>query len=164
MLNINIRPVKLQDFRDISRIRKMAGVMENILATPEEPEEKVKNKIENITENDYWYVAEANGQVIGVAILNRYSNQRKSHAAQISIMVDANFHSQGIGTALMRKLINLSDNILGLKRLELFVFIDNQKAIDLYKKFGFKVEGKQKYSALKNGKYTDELMMARIVC
>ena len=79
-------------------------------------------------------------------------------------MVDANFHSQGIGTALMRELINLSDNILGLRRLELFVLGDNQKAIDLYKKFGFKVEGKQKYSALKNGKYTDELMMARIVC
>lgn len=71
MLNINVRPVELQDFHDISRIRKMAGVMENILATPEEPEEKIKSKIENITENDYWYVAEANGQVIGVAILNR---------------------------------------------------------------------------------------------
>jgi putative acetyltransferase len=88
--------------------------------------------------------------------------QGKKHVAQISIMVDKDYHSQGIGTALMKELINLSDNILDLKRLELFVFVDNKKAINLYEKFGFKEEGVQKYSALKNGKYTDELMMARI--
>ncbi|MGL5823080.1 MAG: hypothetical protein ACRCYE_15860 [Sarcina sp.] len=43
------------------------------------------------------------------------------------------------------------------------VFIDNKKAIKLYEKFGFVKEGVQKYSALKNDVYTDELMMARII-
>lgn len=162
MIDINIRPVELQDYTDISRIRKMAGVMENILASPEESEKKIKNKIINITENDYWYIAELNGQVVGVAILNRYGNPRKKHVGQITIMVDKNYHSQGIGNALMKELINLSDNILGLRRLELFVFVNNKKAINLYEKFGFKEEGVQKYSALKNGEYADELMMARI--
>ena len=37
----------------------------------------------------------------------------------------------------MKELINLSDNIIKLKRLELQVFADNEKAIKLYKKFGF---------------------------
>lgn len=162
MFEINIRPVELQDYTDISRIRKMDGVKENILATSEEPEDKIKNKIISITENDYWYVAELNGHVVGLAILNRYGNSRKKHVAQISIMVDKNYHSQGIGNALMNKLINLSDNILKLKRLELFVFIDNEKAINLYKKYGFTKEGVQQCSALKNGMYADEMMMARI--
>lgn len=62
----------------------------------------------------------------------------------------------------MNELIDLSDNILRLKRLELFVFIDNEKAINLYKKYGFTKEGVQQCSALKNGMYTDEMMMARM--
>lgn len=116
----------------------------------------------NITPNNYWFVAEEDGKVIGVAILNRHNNPRKSHVAFITIIVDSKYHSKGIGTLLMKELINFSDNIIKLKRLELQVFADNKKAINLYKKFGFIKEGIQKYSALKNGVFTDELMMARI--
>ena len=46
--------------------------------------------------------------------------------------------------------------------LELCVFRDNYKAINLYKKFGFKEEGIKIKSALKNGEYADEIIMARI--
>lgn len=162
-MGLNIRPVRLEDFWDISRIRKMDGVMENILANPDESEEKVISKIMNITKNDYWFIAELDEIVVGLATLNKYVNPRKNHAAQMSIMVDSNYHSKGIGTALMEELTRVSDSILKLKRLELFVFADNKKAIGLYKKFGFQVEGVQKYSALKNGVYADELMMARIL-
>lgn len=77
-------------------------------------------------------------------------------------MVDSDYHSKGIGSLLMKELINLLDNIIKLKRLELQVFADNKKAIKLYRKFGFVEEGVQKYSAIKNDVYTDELMMARI--
>lgn len=159
---INIRAVKVDDYIDISKIRKMDGVKDNILSTSDEPAEKMKNKIMSITSNDFWFVAEDNCKVIGVSILNRHSNPRKKHVASITIMVDSNYHSKGIGTLLMKELINLSDNIIKLKRLELQVFADNKKAIKLYKKFGFVEEGVQKYSAIKNDIYTDELMMARI--
>lgn len=159
---INIRHVKVEDYIDISKIRKMDGVKDNILATSDEPAEKIKNKIMNITSNDFWFVAEDNHKVIGVSILNRHSNSRKKHVASITIMVDSNYNSNGIGTLLMKELINLSDNVIKLKRLELQVFADNEKAIKLYKKFGFVKEGVQKYSAIKNGVYTDELIMARI--
>ncbi|WP_297637427.1 GNAT family N-acetyltransferase [uncultured Clostridium sp.] len=161
-MDINIRSVKVDDYIDISKIRKMEGVENNILATSDEQTEKMKSKIMNITPNDFWFVAEKDGKVIGVSILNRYSNPRKKHVASITVMVDSDYHSKGVGTLLMKELIKLSDNILKLKRLELQVFIDNENAIKLYKKFGFVKEGLQKYSALKNDVYTDELMMARI--
>lgn len=144
-MDINIRPVKLEDYIYISKIRKMNGVKDNILSTPDEPEEKMKNKIMNITSNDYWFVAEEDRRVIGVAILNRHSNPRKSHVASITIMVNGEYHSKGIGTLLMKELINLSDNIIKLKRLELQVFADNERAINLYRKFGFIEEGVKKW-------------------
>ena len=160
--SINIRPVELNDYVSLSRIRKMDGVMENILATSDEPLDKVKNKILNRTNNDFWFVAEIDHAVVGTAILNRCSNPRKNHVGSLTIMVDKGYQKKGIGMALMKELINLSDNVLKLKRLELFVLADNEIAINLYKKFGFVIEGVQKYSAIKNGEFCDELMMARI--
>lgn len=43
-MDTNIRPVKLEDYIYISKIRKIDGVKDNILSTPDEPEEKIKDK------------------------------------------------------------------------------------------------------------------------
>lgn len=158
-----VREVELDDYRDISQIRKMEGVMENILATPEEPAGRVRNKILNLTEDDFWYVAEDMGQVVGLVMLKRYSNARKKHVGVIGLMVDRNYQGKGIGNLLLEKIIKLADYSLGIKRLELNVFSDNERAIKLYEKHGFKIEGIQKYAAIKNDNYSDELMMARVI-
>jgi putative acetyltransferase len=39
--------------------------------------------------------------------------------------------------------------------MELGVFTDNEKAINMYKSLGFEIEGTKKYSIIKNGKYAD---------
>jgi len=49
-----------------------------------------------------------------------------------------------------------------LVRVELTVFTDNERAIHLYEKFGFVKEGVKRLAAIRNGKYEDVLMMARI--
>lgn len=48
-----------------------------------------------------------------------------------------------------------------LVRLELGVFIDNERAINLYKSLGFVIEGTKKHAIIRNGKYEDEHIMAR---
>ena len=139
----------------------MPGVMENILSNKDEEEELIKEKIINRGKNQYWYVAEENGKVIGLGILMNHGNLRKKHVGVITLMVNSDYQNKGIGSLLMDKLINLSES-LNIIRLELCVFRDNYKAINLYKKFGFKEEGIKVKSALKNGEYIDEIMMARI--
>jgi L-phenylalanine/L-methionine N-acetyltransferase len=47
-------------------------------------------------------------------------------------------------------------------RLELDVFADNQRAIALYRKFGFVHEGTHQAYALRDGAYVDSLSMARL--
>lgn len=160
-MNLNIRDIKIEDYKEISKIRKMPGVMENILSNKDEEEELIKEKIINRGKNQYWYVAEENGKVIGLGILMNHGNLRKKHVGVITLMVNSDYQNKGIGSLLMDKLINLSESI-NIIRLELCVFRDNYKAINLYKKFGFKEEGIKVKSALKNGEYADEIMMARI--
>ena len=160
-MSLRIRDIKIEDYKEISKIRKMPGVMENILSNKDEEEELIKEKIINRGKNQYWYVAEENGKVIGLGILMNHGNLRKKHVGVITLMVNSDYQNKGVGNLLMDKLINLSES-LNIIRLELCVFRDNYKAINLYKKFGFKEEGIKVKSALKNGEYIDEIMMARI--
>ena len=160
-MSLRIRDIKIEDYKEISKIRKMPGVIENILSNKYEEEELIKEKIINSGKNQYWYVAEENGKVIGLGILMNHGNLRKKHVGVITLMVNSDNQNKGVGSLLMDKLINLSES-LNIIRLELCVFRDNYKAINLYKKFGFKEEGIKVKSALKNGEYIDEIMMARI--
>ena len=160
-MNLNIRDIEIEDYKEISKIRKMPGVMENILSNKDEEDELIKEKIINRGNNQYWYVAEEDGKVLGLGILMNHGNLRKKHVGVITLMVNSDYQNKGVGSLLMDKLINLSESI-NIIRLELCVFRDNYKAINLYKKFGFKEEGIKVKSALKNGEYIDEIMMARI--
>ena len=160
-MSLKIRDIKIEDYKEISKIRKMPGVMENILSNKDEEDELIKEKIINRGNNQYWYVAEEDGKVLGLGILMNHGNLRKKHVGVITLMVNSDYQNKGIGSLLMDKLINLSES-LNIIRLELCVFRDNYKAINLYKKFGFKEEGIKVKSALKNGEYIDEIMMARI--
>lgn len=139
-MSLRIRDIKIEDYKEISKIRKMPGVMENILSNKDEEEELIKEKIINRGKNQYWYVAEENGKVIGLGILMNHGNLRKKHVGVITLMVNSDYQNKGIGSLLMDKLINLSES-LNIIRLELCVFRDNYKAINLYKKFEFKEEG-----------------------
>lgn len=161
-MSLRIRDIKIEDYKEISKIRKMPGVMENILSNKDEEEELIKEKIINRGKNQYWYVAEENGKVIGLGILMNHGNLRKKHVGVITLMVNSDYQNKGVGSLLMDKLINLSES-LNIIRLELCVFRDNYKAINLYNKFGFKEEGIKVKLALKNGEYIDEVMMARII-
>ena len=160
-MSLKIRDIKIEDYKEISKIRKMPGVMENILSNKDEEDELIKERIINRGNNQYWYVAEEDGKVLGLGILMNHGNLRKKHVGVITLMVNSDYQNKGIGSLLMDKLINLSES-LNIIRLELCVFRDNYKAINLYKKFGFKEEGIKIKSALKNGEYADEIIMARI--
>lgn len=106
---------------------------------------------------------EENGQkkVIGAISLNISPIPRTRHSGSIGIMVHKDYQGEGIGKALFSKIIDLADNWLKLMRLELTVFVDNERAINLYKSFGFEIEGRKKYAVIRNGEYADEYIMAR---
>jgi len=62
----------------------------------------------------------------------------------------------------MQAVIDPADNWLNLARLELMVFSDNVRAINLYRAFGFVTEGTYRRYAFRAGRYADMDTMARI--
>src|SRR6185436_6242636 len=87
---------------------------------------------------------------------------RRAHVRHIGMAVRSEFQGKGVGNALMSALIEVADNWLNVSRLELTVFTDNERAIALYRKHGFELEGTHKAYALRAGRYADVHAMARI--
>lgn len=166
-MDFTIRPIEINDAKDINELRRMPGVFENILGTPAERVAVSESYIASMDSNSHQFVAvskdnDGNERVIGTAGLSVSDNVRRRHSGAIGIMIHKDYQDAGVGTALMSALLDMSDNWLMLVRLELTVFADNKRAIHLYEKMGFVREGLLKMSAVRGGEYTDELAMARI--
>lgn len=165
MLDFTIRPVRIEDAAAVNEIRRMDGVRENILGIISERPTRSEDFIKGLSENDHLLVAEVEEKgmkkVVGMMGMNVSSNPRLRHSASVGIMVHVDYQGKGIGTALFKKVIDLADNWLMLTRLELTVFVENDRAVKLYKSLGFQIEGTRKYGAIRNGQYADEYLMAR---
>lgn len=160
-----IRPTKMCDVEGINALRRMVGTMENIMGMPSERETASANFISNMGSNVHHFVAieKSTNTLIGCAGLHVSTLGRTRNNADVGIMVHTDYQSKGIGRALMEALLDVADNFLMLHRVELEVYVDNEKAIKLYKSLGFQLEGEKRDAVIKNGKYTNVYVMGRIL-
>ena len=91
---------------------------------------------------------------------NRPHNQ---HRASIGISVVKDWRDQGVGTALMQQALDWARNNPVLTRLELEVFCENERAVHVYQKLGFEIEGRRRHAFFKHGRYIDEYMMGLLL-
>ena len=159
---MEIRKISIEDTEQISRIRRLNGVREGVLAVTSERIDVTANFIESLSECDRALAAVENDEVAGMAVILKNKCFTRRHSAKLAVMVAPYYQEKGIGTALIKKIIQEADEIPDLKRIELLVLTDNVPAIKLYKKFGFKIEATRKNAAVKDGKFVDEYFMARI--
>jgi putative acetyltransferase len=100
-------------------------------------------------------------RIVGILGLQRLKG-RRDHVGELGMMVHDDVQSQGVGMALMQAALGLADRWLGLTRLELTVYVDNARALRLYERCGFTVEGTHREYALRDGEYVDAHAMARL--
>ena len=80
----------------------------------------------------------------------------------ISILIDKKFRKAGIGKRLLYKLINIALK-KKIQNVFLEVSVENQIAINLYKKFNFIRVGKRKNYYFQYGKYIDADIMKLVL-
>ena len=159
-MTLSIRQAKIEDAPFIARAaQEIAQEPGYFCSLPSEiSEEKVRQTIESLQGG--YLVAEKEGHIVGHAFLETFPLQSLRHVAQLNIGVHKGFWEQGIGTQLLEKLITWARQSGTVEKIELNVRASNTRAIALYKKLGFYVEGRLKNRVKAGTQYIDDILMA----
>ena len=110
---------------------------------------------------DFLLVAEADGVLVGYISAQKGDVRRTAHSAYIVTGIRAQYRRKGIGTEFFKRLDGWAQEN-GLQRLELTVVCENEAAVGLYRKSGFRIEGTRRKAVLLNGTWLDEYYMAKV--
>ena len=107
-------------------------------------------------------VAQVNGKVVGMGHLTKGKWEKNRHVGFLGMVILKEFREIGIGTAMMDYMMRWARQEQ-LEKISLSVFSTNKRAIRLYQKFGFELEGTIKRQYKIEGKYVDELFMRKFL-
>jgi L-phenylalanine/L-methionine N-acetyltransferase len=158
---ILIRAARPDDCERWAALVNLPGVRHNTLRLPFHTPEEVRKWLETRNAASPAILACRGEEMVGCADL-RHFDGRRAHAGEVGLVVHDAHWGHGIGTALLGALTDTADRWLGLTRLQLTVFADNHRAIALYRRFGFRIEGTHRSYAFRDGTLADALSMARL--
>ena len=162
MATISVRAREPRDIEAVHEIMSCPGVTRGTMQLPNRSLEWRREQYAQPRAEMHSLVAELDGRVVGQLGLHIESAARRRHVGGCGMGVHDDFQGRGVGSALMAAMINLAENWLNLRRIELEVYTDNAPAIRLYEKFGFVIEGTMRDYAFRDGEYTDAYKMARV--
>lgn len=119
--------MQIHDAKAIHRICTQDAVLPYMIFLPSMRVDAMENRIRNLGHNQFEFVAEFDGTVVGFVGLTQ-GQGRRSHSGDIFIGVDSEYHKKGIGKALLTKILDLADNWLMLERVELGILVTNPGA------------------------------------
>jgi putative acetyltransferase len=160
---IEVRHSTASDAEGVHRLYSEPSVIAGTLQLPYSSVELWKKRLSEVQPGWILLVACRGSEVIGQLGVEPRQTIRRKHAAGIGMAVSEKERRRGVGSALVAAAIELCDRWMAIKRLELEVYIDNEAAIGLYKKFGFKVEGTLKQYAFRDGELVDAYVMGRVL-
>jgi RimJ/RimL family protein N-acetyltransferase len=95
---------------------------------------------------------------IGIAAFHRIDWVGRMAIFYIAI-ADTENRSKGFGSEATELIMDYALNTLNLNRVQLHVAVENEKAIKVYKKSGFEIEGTLRQAMFRDGKYHDFYVM-----
>lgn len=75
-------------------------------------------------------------------------------------MIRPRLQKRGFGEELIKRILSFCAKDIGMRKVCLEVFEDNEVAIEIYKKVGFRIEGTLETHVWKDGSWRNVLMMA----
>lgn len=161
---LTVRPAQPEDAQElIDFLNNVGGESDFLLFGANEcaftPEQE-RAFIENVNRDTAgkMLVGFAQAEAAGIATLTVPQRSRIAHTGELSIAVRKKFEGQGVGSALIGELLRFARES-GLRVVYLGVNAENERAIALYKRFGFEESGRHPQFFHIGGRFVDELLM-----
>lgn len=127
-----------------------------------EQEEQFLDRISK-QNNALFITAEFEGIIIGNLNFSGGTRPRTEHTGEFGVSVLKDYWGSGLGTELVKFLVDWCKNLGIIRKVNLRVRTDNVAAIHLYKKLGFNVEGVITRDLRINNKFYDTLFMGLLI-
>ncbi|MCP1306282.1 GNAT family N-acetyltransferase [Paenibacillus tyrfis] len=166
-LNYTIRSAMEKDAKQLSEVRlQIDGETENMdrergeaFIDPTGFEKIIKTDTEQ--PRNLFLVAAVQDRIVGFSRCEGAYLKRFSHKVEFGVCVLKEFWGYGIGKNLLKESMAWADSN-DIKKMTLNVLETNDKAIELYKRLGFEVEGILKNDKiLSDGNYYNTIVMGR---
>ncbi|WP_144555760.1 GNAT family N-acetyltransferase [Bacillus sp. X1(2014)] len=168
ILRYIIRSAEETDAKNLSEVRlQIDGETENLDREKGEAfidELGFKRIIKEDTESNsnLFLVVEVNDRIVGFSRCEGSKLKRFAHKVEFGVCILKEFWGYAIGRNLLQESIQWADSN-GIKKISLAVLETNDKAIMLYEKLGFEVEGiLKKDKILSDGNYYNTILMGRL--
>ena len=171
-MNYRIREANIDDAKNIIEYIKKVSDETNFLIsdssernfTVKKEREFLQNIQSSILEKMFLYEIrnEFENKIVGICSIEGINKIRIKHRVDLAITVLKNYWGNGIGMALINYTIDYC-KMNSIKKIELTVRVDNERALKLYKKFGFEIEGEVKNFIYLNGNYYNCFFMGLLL-
>nr|WP_269768977.1 GNAT family N-acetyltransferase [Caballeronia calidae] len=122
-----------------------------------------RGRIDRHANNGLFVIAET--EDLPIAFLEIHvdiTDWSRRNVGSCMLCVREDMRGQGIGRALLEQGITWAQQSLGLMRLELHVWADNWRAINLYQSLGFLQEGTHPAFGFREGAYVTAISMGKV--
>ena len=157
-MNYLIREANIEDAENVIEYIKVVSDETDFLISDSSERnftvKKEKEFLQNIQNSilEKMFLCEIENKIVGICSIEGVNKIRIKHRVDLAITVLKNYWGNKIGEKLMDYAIEYCKSN-SIKKIELTVRIDNERALKLYKKFGFEIEGEIKKFIYFGGNY-----------
>ncbi|KMK76833.1 spermidine N1-acetyltransferase [Alkalihalobacillus pseudalcaliphilus] len=157
--DIKLRPLEREDLKYVHKLNNDAKIMSYWFEEPYEAFVELQDLFDKHIhkQNERRFIIEADTQIAGLVELVEIDHIHRR--AEFQIIIDPHTQGRGFAYTATRLAMKYAFHILNLHKLYLVVDKENHKAIHIYQKAGFEIEGELKDEFFVEGKYRDALRM-----
>lgn len=156
---IKLRPLEREDLRFVHLLDNNASVMRYWFEEPYEAFVELSDLYDKHIhdQSERRFVVECESNKAGLVELVEINHIHRR--AEFQIIISPDYQGQGLASRAAKLAMDYGFSVLNLYKLYLIVDTANEKAIHIYKKLGFRVEGELIHEFFINGEYRNTIRM-----
>ncbi|EHL4121035.1 spermidine N1-acetyltransferase [Salmonella enterica subsp. diarizonae] len=158
--NVRLRPLEREDLRFVHhQLDNNASVMRYWFEEPYEAFVELSDLYDKHIhdQSERRFVVECDGKNAGLVELVEINHVHRR--AEFQIIISPEYQGKGLASRAAKLAMDYGFTVLNLYKLYLIVDKENEKAIHIYRKLGFRVEGELIHEFFINGEYRNTIRM-----